>query len=139
MTRQVLSVSPRKTARGEVEAQRSGWSLPPESSLLQLLDHDLVFRGPPALGTENRAVGIPGGVRALPPAEPADRVVHGRQKKSSKVSSFFAFWTSTFLGFSSPSKPSWNRSAWTVPMRSAFSSQPYTSVTYARVCATRRA
>src|SRR2546425_9888821 len=99
-------------------------SLPPEALLLQLLDDDLVIRGPPALRAEDRAVGVPGGVRALPPAEPAHRVVDGGQKKSSNVSSFFVFWTSTFFGFSSGSKPSWKRSAWTVPIRRARSSQP---------------
>src|SRR5438034_4472267 len=80
-------------------------SLPPEPLPLQLLDDDLVLRGPSTLRAEDRPVGVAARVRSLPAAVPADGVVHRGHRKSARVSSFFVFMASTFFGFSSPSQP----------------------------------
>ncbi len=110
-------------AANPTRSERDG-SRPPQAGPLQLLDDDLVLRGSAALGTEEGSVCIARGLRALPSAEPAHRVVDARQKKSSNVSFRSVFWTATtFVGVEARNV-SWSNVACVDPMYRARSSQP---------------
>src|SRR2546423_2706034 len=133
--------SPTATTRHTRRAIPSGL---PESLPFQFFDDELVVGGTSAVGTEETAVRVPHGIGTLPSAEPAEGVGHGHdapQKKSSSVS-FFSALRGPSGGAVSPAKSPLSRdfccAGW-VPVKRAFSSHPYTSVMYARVCATRRA
>src|SRR5688572_8207126 len=122
--------SPTAITRG---ARRTIGSFLPESLTPQFLDDDLVLGGAAALGAEEAPVRVADGVRTFPSAESAHRVGEAHvvpQKKSSSVS-FLSLLGGPSGRASAPLKASLSSDfccAGCVPVKRAFSSQPYASV-----------